>query len=307
VADQVDLILGAAQGMNWDALRPFVESLRQTGFSGEVRLFVSDMPTETIERLRSHDVVVQPVRQARLQLRRGRFVLHPYNPRLAALQPSYPRLLTAVAGPDVRRRARLAAPFSIAHVARYLRALELLESERGRYRNVMLTDTRDVFFQRSPFDFDVGDDVHCFLEEAGLVLGTETNAQWLRLAYGDAVARELADQPISCSGVTIGSAAAVRGYLAVMADELTRLPRQIWGIDQGVHNYVVHRGLVSSLRVVPNREGPVATVGAMTDVTAATVTDGDGRPIHVVHQYDCHPALVRLLLDRLSASSALAS
>ena len=46
-----DLVLGTAEGYDCEDIRPFVESLRATGFDGEVRLFVSRLSLRTLEKL----------------------------------------------------------------------------------------------------------------------------------------------------------------------------------------------------------------------------------------------------------------
>lgn len=172
----------------------------------------------------------------------------------------------------------------------------------GGYANVMLTDVRDVFFQRDPFAFDIGPFVHCFLEHEDATLGSQKhNREWMRAAYGDDVLREMANAPISCSGVTIGAERAVRGYLDVMVDLLLRLPRQEAGIDQAIHNYAIHRGLIRDLVLVPNM-GPVATLALVpAEIVLSALPDGYAH-VNVFHQYDRHPPLTETLLSRLDPS-----
>jgi hypothetical protein len=89
-------------------------------------------------------------------------------------------------------------------------------------------------------------------------------------------------------------------YLTVMVDQLARLPRQLEGGDQGVHNYVVHKGLVPCARLVANREAPVLTVGLMVESEAAELLGQRAEAVKVVHQYDRHPKLS----DMLTSTSA---
>lgn len=60
--------------------------------------------------------------------------------------------------------------------------------------------------------------------------------------------------------MTIGSASSVVEYLKVMVDQLLRLTRQDRGIDQGLHNYVLYKGLGRNARVISNGDGPEAGV-----------------------------------------------
>ena len=80
-----------------------------------------------------------------------------------------------------------------------------------------------------------------------------------------------------------------------MVDSLAQLSRQFRGMDQGVHNYIVHKGLVSRGRLVANTEGPVLTVGIMSPADACAALDERGHQIHVVHQYDRHPQVAQTL------------
>jgi hypothetical protein len=95
--------------------------------------------------------------------------------------------------------------------------------------------------------------------------------------------------------VTIGSVDGVLAYLTVMVDELARLPRHTRGIDQGVHNVVVHEGLVPGARLVANLEGAVLTVGKMSAAYAAQALAVRHGSVKVVHQYDRHPELARVV------------
>ena len=86
----------------------------------------------------------------------------------------------------------------------------------------------------------------------------------------------------------MGSSEAMLAYLELMVEHLARLPRQFKGIDQGVHNYLLHNGLVPRARIVPNAEGPVLTVGTMSGSAAVELLRSRKAALTVVHQYDRH-------------------
>jgi len=293
-----DLILAAAQDYDWPALRPFVESLRATGYDGEARFFVSGLSPTTIELLRESGVEISKPSRARVRI--GRHTFEPYNPRTTRvrwhLQPYVGRATRLLAAASRDRRAaavRLGGFVSNVDVARYFWYRRYLAPRVHRYRYVMLTDVRDVVFLASPFSFDIAEDVCVFLENGKLRLRDQTNNRgWLIGAYGQAGYEEIADRPISCSGITIGDARAVLEYLERMVDELARLPRQFRGMDQGVHNYLLHNGRIPRARVVSNEAGPVLTIGTMPEGEAAAALRARGRELTIVHQYDRHPPLV---------------
>src|SRR5581483_9506279 len=141
-----------------------------------------------------------------------------------------------------------------------------------------------------------GDEAHFFLEDERMRLATQVqNHAWLQAAYGEDVLARLGDRPISCSGVTIGAAPAILAYLTVMVDQLSRVPRQPPGVDQAVHNVVLHTGLVPKSRLVRNGDGPVLTLGIMRHDDAEDLVRRRSGTASVVHQYDRHPQLGDML------------
>jgi hypothetical protein len=171
----------------------------------------------------------------------------------------------------------------------------------------MLTDVRDVVFQNDPFDFEIGDQVHGFLEDERYTLGSERhNRAWLTSAYGEDVANALADKPICCSGVTIGSRGAVVGYLEAIVKELLKLRTQVAGIDQGVHNYVLHTGRVPRFTVVSNWTGPVLTLALVPPEEVASAARNGRLNANVLHQYN-HHAILRDRVQREFASAGYAA
>jgi hypothetical protein len=101
-------------------------------------------------------------------------------------------------------------------------------------------------------------------------------------------------KPIVCAGVTVGPGELVLRYLQVMADYLLRLPHQGVGLDQAVHNYVLHKGLVPGARLIPNGSGMVSTLGIVPEARVNELLSSA-----VLHQYDRHPAVSARLLDSL--------
>jgi hypothetical protein len=298
-----NLILGLAENLRWEQLRPFVESLARTSFAGELHLFAGGTDALTAERLRGHGVFVHPYRRIRLE-RNGR-VFHAYDPPLRRLHSErlttlYPAVISGLSAGRLRARARLAGAISIPYVARYFHYHRFLLESGERYENVMLTDVRDVFFQRDPFGFEIGDQANCFLEDERHTLASEKfDRAWILSAYGEETLAELGQKPISCSGITIGPRDAMQAYVGVMVEELLRLRHQFAGIDQGVHNYVLYKGLVPGARLVRNGDGPVYTVGLVPHAEIDAALEAGGLDSNVVHQYPHHARLRETLLARL--------
>ena len=141
------------------------------------------------------------------------------------------------------------------------------------YQKVLLTDTRDVYFQADPF---------VAIQEAGTLYATQEqvrrdsscctlqgnpiNRRWLE-KIEPVMATPLRSQgpplPILNSGISLGDAAAVLTYAEKMVGVLAVLNRRGvlkgGGMDQGVHNMIVWGGLVPNvkIKVLTNEEGPV--------------------------------------------------
>ena len=108
-------------------------------------------------------------------------------------------------------------------------------------------------------------------------LGThKVNRMWISGLFGPATAARLGREPISCSGFSLGGAAAMATYVEAMAMQLESrfkpnasalersvaqafgskwlTPRQVWaqlarGFDQGVHNALVYRAAPAAARL----------------------------------------------------------
>ena len=195
--------------------------------------------------------------------------------------------------------AGLWIPFDI-QVMRYARYLDFLLTEGAAYERVFLTDVGDVLFQDDPFArAPAGDLVVAMEDPAATIGGCPANSLWIRTRYGDGTLAQLAGRPISCSGTTLGTRRAIVEYLDQLLAQahprhLRDLPKEIRGLDQGMHNALLHTGRLP--RAVPSANGDfVLTIGHMPDASIALRDDGVGlagreRLPAVVHQYQYKPA-----------------
>ena len=294
-----NLILGAAEALSWPELEPFVVSLGETSFSGDVVIFAADLDREATSELTQAGIDLRPMRRLRLPARGG---IQPYDLRLARFHAAYSRVirsLSRLARDRALTTARLAAAISVRDVRRFLLYYRYLSARQDSYRYVMLTDVRDVVFQSDPFDSELGDELLCFLEDERQPIARQPhNRKWVQTAFGPDVLRELGALPVVCAGVTIGPSHRVLGYLRVMIEFLSSLPTQRTGLDQAVHNYVIHKGLVPDVRLVSNGSPLVATLG-----TVPPEDVGRYQGTAVLHQYDRHPALAATLIRRYRRSA----
>ncbi len=250
-ADSESLVLGTAYRLTVDDVWIFVESLRRF-YSGNVMLLVNSyQPPELATYLRSRDV----------------FPVHFDGP-----------------------------PWMTAHVQmmRYVRYGEVLRDSRCSYDRILLTDVSDVVFQGHPFDSMGQGELLCFMEHPGCTIAQSKNmVRWIQQIYGDEALAELGECGISCSGTTIGTHPAIIRYIDLLlsqADPGVLAPLSGYrGHDQGMHNYLLHKGYLPEARLVPNGEH-VYTLGLVPGAEvfageAGTLLTPDGRACPIVHQY----------------------
>ncbi len=131
-----------------------------------------------------------------------------------------------------------------------------------------------------------------------------TNRRWMEQLFGDSAVAEVGDFPILCAGTILGDPQSLVDYVDRFFETLGGA-RDMWeaGVDQGVYNYVVRSGLLPRCQISRNGEGQVLTLGSAADDDfgvdeAGMITNGAGRLVPVVHQYDRHPELFELVNKR---------
>jgi hypothetical protein len=100
----------------------------------------------------------------------------------------------------------------------------------------------------------------------------------------------LAKKTIICSGISMGTTNEVAAYLKTMSETMeteafSKCERN--GVDQGVHNVLVHTGRIDGLKVHDQASGWVANLQAgRAKITKNVVLNQRGERVSVVHQYD---------------------
>jgi hypothetical protein len=189
---------------------------------------------------------------------------------------------------------------------RYFLYLEYLRTCGQTYDRILISDVRDVIFQRDPFDHPWPDGVCCVLEDPSATVGScPFNARWVREHLGESALDAIADRPVSCSGTTVADHGAMLAYLEKMTGLL--LPPStgecMAGYDQGIHNHLVHTGAVDGLTLYDN-DGPILTLaqtrGEPSLDARGQILNRAGRVPHLVHQYDRKPSLFKMIRERFA-------
>lgn len=298
MAGQGNLILGMASGYAAKDLRPFVQSLAMTGFRGRLALFVyTDQHAAIRAMADTHaqglDLDLVPIDGIRRYAKLWRSCFK----RLFAMMP-------AEAFPALKRR--LLRFQGMPHVTRHFHYDDYLRSHPG-FAHVMLTDVRDVVFQANPFAQLEGG-LCVGMETAALTLATEPyDREWILGAYGEDMLRQIGDRQISCAGVVLGDARAMREYIDKMLAEILRLPFRITknrNYDQAHHNKLLYCNELSAVTWCQPLNSRIATVGCMQPSDFALTPEGlllneDRQVTPIIHQYDRHSTLVDAFLARI--------
>jgi hypothetical protein len=285
-----NLILTFAHGYSWTDLSVFFNSLRKTGFTGDVVVFASRLSEATINALEERGVIVKRVHLPLFKLR-NIFLLAGWWPW---------KLLLRMLPNFKSKRAFSKIVFNIM-CARFAHFHQYLEDNLDSYGHVLTTDIRDVCFQADPFSVSQHLPIVSFLENLRIADGV--NAQWLLEAYGKQLDRSILSETVTCAGVTLGTATAMLDYLTKMLHHLFKVDLMVpvAGVDQAVHNFLFHRQQLADSVRMPNGNPICFTMGdgepyQLND--RGEVLAHDGSPVSILHQYDRHAELKKAKYER---------
>jgi len=140
---------------------------------------------------------------------------------------------------------------------------------------VMLTDTRDAYFQSNPFDYPFGDHPMEELPEELMVF--EENPElstdhWLTSIPVQRCRKyELKSHPMLCSGSTMGTRQGILDYIDSMVNEFDywkdrqECRSDMVGDDQSIHNHLYYSKQLKNAVAIPHRTGPIHVVGFQAD------------------------------------------
>lgn len=271
----------------------FIESLRATGFAGDIVLAISPIDMR------------QPDVWAYLSEADNHIVL--YAPSIVCFNAENEAVESAKGGARICRSDGLYAkattvdengtPTVVVEALPDPRAPRTVQTLRyeiywlmcltmSPHSWILLVDARDTYFQRNPFESvprrrQPKEDATTTTRSSGLLyffgenveatrLGKSTsNRKWLQAAYGEHVADLLADKPTVCSGATLGEQVALETYIRAMVAESDYTGTVLAGADQGFHNYLHYShkfknvATIDSIVVFDQGQGIVNNMGAL--------------------------------------------
>ena len=83
------------------------------------------------------------------------------------------------------------------------------------YQKVLLTDSRDVFFQNDPFNFHYKKYLNFFLED-DYIKNSSVNIKWIKRTTGKLILEKIKGKKISCCGQVIGRYQNILDYCDTM-------------------------------------------------------------------------------------------
>ncbi len=232
-------VIGLAAGYDLPVLRRFVGSLRQTGYCGHIILGVAPDVT---------DAVLEYLQQQQVTIQRLQWTPCEYHYNMETIVCAHP-----YANLKVRW-------------GRFPLARDWLLECPACTGPVLVTDVRDVLFQRDPFHGMAINGLQLFAEHPyqttlhKLVKKPIRRCKHMKLK-----------EPMLCSGTTVGTREAILAYLGAMHQELVvwasqddcRLVNREGG-DQAVHNYIYYTGkLPAATQVIPFRSSGVVNTVAV--------------------------------------------
>jgi hypothetical protein len=289
-----DLVMGAIKGYTFEQLRPFILSLQQTNFRGDICFLYYQLSEETKNQLRNHGVLLHPL------VYRGNGALNSWGRFWPFIRP-FASILKRFEG--IRVIMKYITPMQ---TSRFFGYTDFLIKHQDEYRNVLLADVRDVMFQADPFGHFNKAKVQCYEEDLTYEEDKFFNQGWVDTLFGEQVGKRFVKRKIVCVGTILGPVQAMIEFLKKF--ELIVLGSnnvEIIGTDQGSHNYLVREIDPESVDVVANGEGEVLTYYAPCSDTyhvdnKGMYCDKKGNIIPVVHQYDRNKELEQLVIKRLS-------
>ena len=295
-----DLIIGGAAGYDWDKLKYWVNSIKKSGFRGDIMVVATNITAETIAKLSEEKVLVTAYGQ---RDDNGNFTQHSNG-----------------------------AP----HVERFFYMWNILNEMKENYAHVITTDTRDVVFQSNPSTWlntwmTVGKTLVCSSE--GLLYKDEPwGNQNLHDAFGPYFHNVFKENMIYNVGTIAGQFEYVKDLLLMIFQMSINRPIPI--VDQAVFNFLVSQQPYSNkILKTTNRDAWAIQLGTTVEAIKAgggdigqaalkdasvlekyksdykdtqPFIDGDGTvytkeggtPFCIVHQYDRVPSLKNKILEK---------
>jgi hypothetical protein len=240
-------VIALATGYDLRTYQRFVGSMRRSGYTGHILLGLAPHTSpDILHYLHSRNVTIHV---------------------LSWVNCTYTR--DASVSEDIFQKTKCASPYPDIKIrwSRYPLARDWLRACSTCTGPVLITDARDVVFQRNPFGpgSPTVDSLQVFEEHATMTTNNWLTRRPIRLCKNIILPR----QPMLCSGTTIGPRPVMLEYLELMYQEMKgwiedpHCRFNINGDDQSIHNYLYYTGqFPAGTKSIPHRQGGIVnTIG----------------------------------------------
>jgi hypothetical protein len=232
-----DLIIGGASGYKYDDVKYWINSIKQSGFEGDIALVVTNITLTELEKIAEKGVNILAYGQKDAD---GNYSSNSQMPP---------------------------------HVERFFHIWNYLNTTKEEYDFVVTTDVRDVVFQKNPIDFLRGDTFTGFVAAGeGLAYKDEPwgNNNYLQ-AFGPFFHNLIKDNEIYNVGVMAGEFGIVRDILLMVLQLSVNRPIPI--VDQAVYNFILNMDVFKiHTEFFGNGSGWACNLGT----TLAAIASGSG-------------------------------
>lgn len=183
---------------------------------------------------------------------------------------------------------------------RYKIFLDYLQNKE--FKNILLCDSRDIYFQSNPFEFNYKGKINFFLEDQ-MIKNCPYNTNWILKTYGKKEFDKISNEIILCSGTVVGENEKIKEYLNLISKNISKFKYKKKlkylltlrpdpegrGCDQGHANFIVRNTKIDDLNLYSNSKGPIATVFYLKKIifdNNSNLINELGEPYLLVHQYD---------------------
>ena len=183
---------------------------------------------------------------------------------------------------------------------------DFLTSNKNKYNLVLLTDLRDVLFQKDFFKYyDYNRSFFGVALEDGN-LSQPVNQKWLIDSYGQDIYDKIKNQRIICAGTVWGTIDKLIEFSKVMWEILdSQWSYRFHAIDQAVANYLIYhiKMFNDCLIKSENKDGLLMTIGLTNEENIFfdlddNLVNGNGKIAAVIHQYDRKPQIIKKLMKK---------
>ena len=173
---------------------------------------------------------------------------------------------------------------------------------KKNFENILLCDSRDIYFQANPFEYNYRGQINFFLEDKQ-IKDCPHNSNWILKTYGKKEYKKISDSIILCSGTVLGTNSKIQEYLDLITKNISkyrykkklkylltfRSDPEGRGCDQGHANYLVYNSKLNDFYLYSNNKGPVATALYLKNILfnkRSFLINEEGENYLIVHQYD---------------------